>query len=42
MKNKIRDSFKLKKVEGDYGNDIIKEVQKNYTIISNRYILLNY
>ena len=26
MKNKIRDSFKLRKAEGDYGNDIIKEV----------------
>ncbi len=25
MKNKIRDSFKLKKIEDDYGNDIIKD-----------------
>jgi len=27
VKNKIKDSFKLKKIEGDNGNDIIKEIQ---------------
>jgi hypothetical protein len=27
MKNKIKDSFKLKKTEGDSGNDIIKGIQ---------------
>ena len=26
LKNKIKDSFKLRKAEGDNGNDIIKEV----------------
>ncbi len=25
LKNKIKDSFKLKKLDGDNGNDIIKE-----------------
>jgi hypothetical protein len=27
MKNKIKDSFKQKKTEGDSGNDIIKGMQ---------------
>ena len=27
VKNKIKDSFKLKKIEGDSGNDIIKRIQ---------------